>query len=504
MNTKKDASNFYSNLDILFKKILSMLNDYERSHILQDYFFKQFLSLIYANLINNFFTNLTKENTKELKLSKEKIKLIKKEYEKLQKNVKKDMLFLSENNVREEDYFNFKLDLKNKFPEFLKIIVEIEKIIHIKDLKKYITNKRKEINKAGNLIVSLDITIRTKYLELYVSEYHKFPTGKDFEKSLKKILMTSLVELSNELRKNLEKDKPRMLNEHRKIREEFESRLYKMWKAPFDLLESLIVICLEAGEDKKNKLSKGRTITNPKQVALIKIHARAIQISYEILALVKSGFADGAHARWRSLHELAMITFFLRENNEDVSKRYLEHEIMKKFKESQGYKKHYKKLGYPPLTRKESYILRKEHKKLLQKYGSEFECRSGFEWIPTSILANRNFRALEEHVKMDKFHPFYDWSSNSVHSGSKGFQRLGVMKDLPNDSLVVGPTDYGFADPIDSTAISLLHITSNLLLLESNFDDILTMKVIQKYRDDVGQNALDVQKKIENEYTGRK
>src|SRR4029077_18930805 len=107
--------------------------------------------------------------------------------------------------------------------------------------------------------------------------------------------------------KTLEKTKPKMLKEHKKIREGFEDRLYKRWKEPLDSLESLIVICLESGEDKKNKLSKGTNITNPKKVSLIKIHARAVQISYEILALIRGGFADGAHARWRSLHELAII-----------------------------------------------------------------------------------------------------------------------------------------------------------------------------------------------------
>jgi hypothetical protein len=40
-----------------------------------------------------------------------------------------------------------------------------------------------------------------------------------------------------------------------------------------------------------------------------------LQIFNEILVLLKSGYADGANSRWRSLHELAVISFFLLDNN---------------------------------------------------------------------------------------------------------------------------------------------------------------------------------------------
>jgi hypothetical protein len=53
---------------------------------------------------------------------------------------------------------------------------------------------------------------------------------------------------------------------------------------------------MELGEAIKKQLAKGKVkITNPKHVALIKIHARAIQIANEILSLLESGYADGAN-----------------------------------------------------------------------------------------------------------------------------------------------------------------------------------------------------------------
>ncbi|MGI0093878.1 MAG: DUF5677 domain-containing protein, partial [Nitrosotalea sp.] len=418
----------------------------------------------------------------------------------LQKEIKLVLSFSSKNKMDEKHYSDFKSDLRSKFPDFLKIISEIEKLTSIKDMPKYIDKKRKEMEKTGKITASLETIVVTKALEVYVNEHQRLPIGSRAEESLKSIAMKYLESMSQDIMKNLEKDKPRMLREHRKIQDEFEDRLYKRWKEPLDSLESLIVICLESGEDKKRKLSKGKNITNQKKASLIKIHARTVQISYEILALIRGGFADGAHARWRSLHELAIITFFLRDNSDEVSERYLAHNTMKKFKESENYQKHHKALGYPSMTKRELDVLKKEHDRLLQKYGSEFEYGNGFEWIPKTILPKRNFRSLEERAKLDKFHPFYRWASDSVHGGSKGLHRLGLMNDSQNQILAAGPTNYGFADPIHSTAISLSHATSNLLLLEPDFEDILIMKVIQKYIKEVGEKALKVQKKLEEEH----
>lgn len=426
MNDKEKTSKYYVELDSLFHKIIAHLNNYEKSIVLQNYFFEQFQSFVYATLIDNFFKNLNQKNIEELNLPQDKIDVINKEYEPLRKTIKSIISFSSKEKLDDDHYNNFKSGLKDKFPDFIKILSEVERLTSIKDLSSYLNKKKREIEEAGKTDSALETIILTKALEEYVNNHHDLPPISRLGDSLKPLALKSLKVMSQEIAKNLEKDRPRMLKEHRKIREGFEDRLYKRWKGPLDLLESLIVICLESGEAKKKKLSKNKNIVNPKQVALIKIHVRSIQIAYEIMALIRAGFADGAHARWRSLHELGIITFFLRENSDEVSERYLVHNVMKRFKAAEHYQKHHKALGYPPMTRKESDTLEKEHKRLLQKYGNDFEYRNGFEWIPRSIIANPSFKSLEEHVKLDKFYPFYSWASDSVHGGIKRTGQIGT------------------------------------------------------------------------------
>ena len=261
-----------------------------------------------------------------------------------------------------------------------------------------------------------------------------------------------------------------------------ENRLYELWKIPLNLLECLIRISLESGEEHTNKIRKVTDNTNDfKHEALIKIHARALQISNEILILLKSGYADGANARWRSLHELAVISFFLLHNNNDVAKRYLEHAIIKTFKEAKDYRAYYKKLGYSPIEIKKYNKIKKEKEEICKKYNDEFQIDYG--WIPSSLLKNRNFRALEKLVKLDKLRPFYNFSSNSVHGGAKGFYRLGLMKSSQDKMLLAGATNYGLADPLQNTAISLLHVNICLLNLKPDFETImLIQQVVPKLR----------------------
>lgn len=122
------------------------------------------------------------------------------------------------------------------------------------------------------------------------------------------IVEKTLNETTPILLNSLRKQQGEMLEEHRLIRAEFEARLSRRWLKPLALFESLIVVSLESCEELYQELSEEME-TNMKFKVLVRLHARACQISYEVLALVRSGFADGAMARWRTLHELSVLAF---------------------------------------------------------------------------------------------------------------------------------------------------------------------------------------------------
>ena len=89
-------------------------------------------------------------------------------------------------------------------------------------------------------------------------------------------------------------------------------RVCEIWGEAIDRLDMLIDLCMEEGA-RFNDLFREEAAQTDDFVfdALTRLHARGCQVGFEILALLKNGFADGAHARWRTLHELAVVAMFL-------------------------------------------------------------------------------------------------------------------------------------------------------------------------------------------------
>jgi len=498
---------FLKELDELYSQIEGILNDYTKSTILQNHFLDQLKTLFYANLINNFFINLNKENIKECNLPRGKISIIKKRYNDIQKDIKSALSTSSKNKkIDEKFYKNFRLSLRKKFPEFLKIIIELEKVFNIKKVEKDLIEKEKKIKELGKLDSDFNAFFITKALEVYVEKENRFPVGKELDTIMKTIAKKGLPEFSKEVMKTLHRNSKKMLNSQRTELKQFEDRHYMRWKEPLDLLECLIRVSQESGKEHKNKLSEtSDNKNNFKREALIKIHARSLQISNEILVLLKSGYADGANARWRSLRELAVISFFLLDNNNDVSKRYLDHEIISRSNQAESYMNSYKKLGYKPLRKKELDKIQSRKKAMINKYGNYF--KNDYGWIPKSLWPKGSrgvgLSFLEKQTNLSHLNPFYKSACDSLHGGSRGFYSLGLMNEYQDKILLVGPSNYGLADPLQNTAISVLHTTISLLSLKPDFENILSMQIINNYVKEIGEKAVEVQKNIEKEESSK-
>ena len=128
-------------------------------------------------------------------------------------------------------------------------------------------------------------------------------------------------------------DMPSILKAHQKEMKGFEKRLHKEWKKPLDLLETFVILALESGADFNHKFrTEEAEAQNHVFDVLTRLHARACQIAFEVLVLLKNGFADGAHARWRSLHEVTVVASFIKTHGDEVAERYLLHDNIESYK----------------------------------------------------------------------------------------------------------------------------------------------------------------------------
>jgi len=298
--------------------------------------------------------------------------------------------------------------------------------------------------------------------------------------------------LADVLLKGLDDRANRMLIYQRRAFERFRKRHFNLWKPGFDALEALILASLEIGAS----FNARYRVEDAKSDALTRIHARACHVAQEVLHLLRDGFADGAHARWRTCHELAVVGAFISQHAEGLAQRFMEYEAIESYKAMVQYEKYVERLGLVPGTVDEKEFVTSRRDACIGKYGKAFG--EDFGWAAVALQNERpNFSQIELAVGLDHMRPYYKLASNNVHANSKGVQfRLGLQND--EEMLLAGPSNFGLTDPAHGAALSLMQITSFLLGLRTNLDALVYSKMLMKMADRVGHAFLDIQLKMES------
>lgn len=275
----------------------------------------------------------------------------------------------------------------------------------------------------------------------------------------------------------------RMLKSRRKETARYESRLIKSWQRSLDSLETMIVIATEAGEECNGQLRAAPHQDLPHLIeAATRLHARSCQVSSEILTLLKSGYSDGAHARWRCLHEIAVVLFFLAAKGDDIAEAYLLHGAIDSYRAAQIYQQQCERLGFEPYSDDEMHKFAEDRTALLNRYGPLYGEEYGWAAI-TLGKKHTTFRDIEDSIELKHMRPYYKMASHNVHANPKGiYFRLGLSSD-ESDILLAGPSSYGLTDPGQGVAVSLLQTTTALLTIEPNLDRLVMCNVLKNVAD---------------------
>ena len=305
-------------------------------------------------------------------------------------------------------------------------------------------------------------------------------------------------ELGGELLANIKKDAfPEGIEHRRAARYAFEQRLLSFWKEPLELLELFISLASEAGSEFNSEfrnefVRKGDAVFE----VLTRLHGRACQISKEIAVLLRSGYADGALARWRTLHELTVVGCLIVRFGQELAERYILHSTIQKHKAAKEYQNHCEELGQQPLSQEEVEALEEERDKLIEYFGTSFDAIYG--WAASVTCTGRpGMSHLEKSAGLTQWAPYYDLASSNIHADSRGmYFRLGLSSSQ-EDVILAGPSNIGLADPGHSTAISLCILTTILLARKPTMDYVVYSKVLLKLRDEVGDSFLSAHNAVE-------
>ncbi|HHQ6628252.1 TPA: DUF5677 domain-containing protein [Serratia fonticola] len=304
-----------------------------------------------------------------------------------------------------------------------------------------------------------------------------------------------LDKLSLIYKNGLEKNKDDYLSYHVEEMRSFEQRLYKDWGRPLGRFELMIVMCRELGAQVNDEFRSGGNKSYKLEV-LTRLHAHSVQIACEILHLLKGGYADGAMARWRSLHESAVVSKLISVSEEIVAEKYYYHKFIDDYKFSLSYEEHCDSLEFERLDENTAAKIKDKYDELLSKYGENYKNEYG--WC--SDLFNKkkvNFFEVESFVGLSHLRPFYKFSSNRVHIGSKSIDyKLGLSLSSQiwdEEILLSGPSNEGLIDPMQCAGMSLVDITDSLLSIILSIDMMVSSKVLSLWNEQMKQELIEAE-----------
>lgn len=151
----------------------------------------------------------------------------------------------------------------------------------------------------------------------------------------------------------------------------FRERIEERWGKPLGQLRMLLTMSREWCEWAHNR-NKSLKSGKKKQLRaiLIRLLVRGCQVTDEIICLLENGFADGAMARWRTLHEIAVVAAVISHYGGSIAERYLDHQAVESKRAMDRYLACYKGLGYKPLSGREQAKIVKAYDKAIARYGN--------------------------------------------------------------------------------------------------------------------------------------
>jgi hypothetical protein len=301
----------------------------------------------------------------------------------------------------------------------------------------------------------------------------------DADAAISNALDATLPRVTAEVGAELRRRTPELTRDLRRDRRAFEARLYRRWKKPIDQLEAIWNATLEAGQAFARRSARASSTADTTLGVLVQSHARACQITYEILALLRAGCASGAHARWRSLHEVAVTMMILRAHPK-LTARYVDHAAVDRWRAARAYQAHAVPRGFEPISGEELERYERSAAKAVAAHGKAIEGPWG--WAePLFDKARFGFHDLERAAGVAHLNPWYGMANLAVHAHSRSLEFNLSAVHGADGVLVAGGTDAGLAEPGQGTALTLLQATSALVVYgRPSLDDVITLNVLSE------------------------
>ena len=280
---------------------------------------------------------------------------------------------------------------------------------------------------------------------------------------------------------------PAATEESKQARVRFEEALGEYWREPLDLLDLFIQAVTEA-EMGFIQSFHDDAVASKDEVhnALTRLLGRGCLVARATLALLRGGYADDAHARWRSLHELAVTAIFISNNGQELAERYMLHAAVERQKLASDLQKFQSFSGVNTVPPEYIENNQAERGRLVKRFGKSFG--KDFGWA-ACLFGGRapTMRDIEKRVGFDHLRVLYRLSSHNVHAGAQGtIYKLGLNL-YDGEAHLVAPSMMGLDIAGQSTAMSLFLIALALLNTKPTEDNQVVLGVLEHLAKGVGE-----------------
>lgn len=291
----------------------------------------------------------------------------------------------------------------------------------------------------------------------------------------------------------LDTRKNELLSEIYESRSKFIDRLFETWNAPLKRLDTLLYMCTEIVEELREGVTKNSSAYTNKFNIATRLQARCVQVGNEISHLLHGGYADGAFARWRTLHETSVTAIFICEGDEDLASRFLNFQHAARISTAKKYNNN-NQLGFQVFSDELLAQMALEQEQIVGKYEPSFKNKFGWALKALGKIKHpesaANFVDIEKFVNMSFLRNHFSFANQYVHAGidSIGY-KLGTSMSK-EDLLLVGPSNEGLIEPIQCTSLSLVLATTALITAFPNDESPMRISALRLWHEILKQELV--------------
>ena len=144
------SNELFNEIKSISEKLKEMFNPIQESEIISNFYICLLEDQLYRNILANFFNNLTEENIKDCNLLASDIKIIKKDFKKIQKDINISAENIDEVIFTKSYYYSSKREILAKYPTLEKIFNEIEKVLDLYSIEDFIKKQKLDYSEDKN------------------------------------------------------------------------------------------------------------------------------------------------------------------------------------------------------------------------------------------------------------------------------------------------------------------------------------------------------------------